>query len=217
METGAIKAVAFDVDGTLIDSHVWRQLHVLFGLPSEENERLHMLYVNGTLSFHQVTDLMGNMYLKKTPGVTKGEADAVFKNFKFKSGSEETVRLLSAKYPIAVISSGLSDFVNEVAGALNVPHVYSYTSFTYSPNGKYTGIAYNDPDDELQAKVNALKDFGLKVGVKPEEIVFVGDSINDLAAFRHTGRGILVGDGTTALQEAAWQRVTLLPEILSIL
>lgn len=212
-----IKAVAFDVDGTLIDSRVWKELHVLFGLPPEENTRLHMMYVDGVSSFHEVTNLMAEMYLKKTPKVTKEQADVVFKDFRFKPGVEETIRALSARFPLAVVSSGLTDYVQNVADAVGIQHVYSYTSFMYSDDGVFTGVAYNETANELQAKVNALSDFASKVGVQPEEVAFVGDSINDIEGFRFTGRGILVGEGTEALRAAAWKQVDALPEILEVL
>lgn len=211
-----IKAVAFDVDGTLIDSFIWEELHVLFGLSREENARMHGAYVEGKLSFREVTDLMAGMYLEKKPQITQQEADTVFNNFRFLSGAKETVEALSKKYPLAVISSGLSGYVRPVAEALGIEHAYSYTSFMYS-DGAYAGIAYNEEVDELQAKVNALADFGAKVGAKPEEIVFVGDSINDIAGFRYTGRGVLVGKGTEELKSAAWKHVAHLNEVLDIL
>jgi HAD superfamily phosphoserine phosphatase-like hydrolase len=212
-----IKAVAFDVDGTLIDSHVWEELHSLFGLPREENARMHSLYVDGVLSFREVTDMMAELYRKKIPSVRKGQAETVFNNFRFLPGTQETVETLSKKYPIAVVSSGLSGYVNYVAKALGIQHVYSYTSFTYSADGAFTGIVYNEDGDELQAKVNALADFGATVGGKPQEIAFVGDSKNDIEGFRYTGRGILVGKGSEELKEAAWKQVHALPEVLGIL
>lgn len=212
-----IKAVAFDVDGTLIDSFVWEELHALFGLPRAENARMHSLYVDGVLSFREVTDMMAELYRKKIPRVQKRQAEAVFNNFRFLAGTQETVETLSKKYPMAIVSSGLSGYVNSVAKALGIPHAYSYTSFTYSTDGVYTGIAYNEEGDELQAKVNALADFGGKIGVKPEEIAFVGDSKNDIEGFRYTGRGILVGNGLEELRSSAWKQVDALPEVLGIL
>ncbi|MBY0539264.1 HAD family phosphatase [Patescibacteria group bacterium] len=215
-EMPAIKAVAFDVDGTLIDSYVWEELHVLFGLSREDNVRLHRLYVDGALSFRAVTDMMADLYLKKTPGITKEQADSVFKNFRLLPGAKEVADVLLKKYPLAVISSGLTDYVRSVAEALGIQHAYSYTSFVYT-DGVFSGIAYNEDSDELQAKVRALKDFGDKVGAKPEEILFVGDSINDIEGFRYTGRGVLVGNGTEELRGAAWKQVSVLPELLHII
>lgn len=217
METGTIKAVAFDVDGTLIDSHVWEELHVCFGLSREDNVRLHRLYVDGALSFREVTDMMADLYRKKKPIPPKEQINSVFNSFKFLPGTTDTIRVLSQKYPLAVISSGLTDYVRPVAEALGIEHIYSYTSFTYSAEGTFTGVAYNEDSDELQAKVNALADFGAKLGVKPEEIAFVGDSINDIEGFRFTRRGILVGNGSEDLRSAAWKQVGALPELLNIL
>ncbi len=217
MNNDGIKAVALDVDGTLIDSSVWKALHALFGVTSEEDEHLNSMYMSGSLTFRGVTDEMAKYYLRKNPKPTKADIDAVLANFRFVPEAEEVVRALGERYYLALVSSGFSDYVFQIAEMLGIPHAYAFTAVAYSADGRFAGISYNEPGNELEAKVNALKKFGTKVGAKPEEIVFVGDSINDLAAFRHTGHGILVGDSTEELGSAAWKRVDALPEVLAIL
>lgn len=53
--------------------------------------------------------------------------------------------------------------------------------------------------------------------IEPEQIVFVGDSSNDLKAFEYTKHRILVGKGNEKLRKAAWKHVDTLKEIESIL
>lgn len=217
MNTDGIKAVAFDVDGTLVDSSIWKALHARFGFSEEEDNALLEKYRNEQITFRDWMDGMHRVYVTADPLPRKAEVDAIFGAFTFIAGAEELVRKLSGRYPIALISSGFADYVHPVAEALSVRHAYAYTRMAYDEQGAYRGMECLSESDELTAKVDALNDFRAKIGAQPSEIAFVGDSVNDLGAFRHTGRGILIGDSRKDLEDAAWKRVRALPQVLDIL
>jgi len=213
----SIKAVAFDVDGTLVDSSMWITLHRRFGFSPEDDARLLRLYHENKITFREWMDAVAEIYASMSPPLTKGEIEAIWKGFVFIPGAEGVVAELKKRYPIALISSGFTDYVDPVAQALSVPHAYAFMRMRYREDGTYGGMEYLSHGDELSAKVDALDDFAAKIGIEAHEIAFVGDSINDLGAFRHTGKGILVGDGTPEMREAAWKKVATLPEVLDIL
>lgn len=211
-----IKAVAFDVDGTLISSSVWHALHELFGLSRDDNRKEQERYVRGDISFRERMQSLDRAFLAASPLPHKGEVSGVLADFQFLDGAAETVAALSAR-PLAVISSGFREYVAPVARALSIPHAYSYIHLHFHEDGAYGGMRFPIDEDELRAKVDALLDFGKKTGAAPHEIAFVGDSSNDLEAFKHTGRGILVGEGTPELRAAAWRQVGAISDILAIL
>lgn len=215
--TSGIKAVAFDVDGTLITSSIWHAMYALFGLPPEENEKHHGKYVRGEINFREQMDGIAEFFKTLTPP-SKEALVGVLKAFEFVSGAEETIRSLRERgYELALISSGFADYVVPVAEKLSIQHPYSFMHFLYQ-DGAYNGMGYSSESDELTAKVEALEHFGKKIGAAPSEIAFVGDSRNDLKAFQHGGRGILVGGKDLPdLQKAAWKTFDTLPEILGVL
>jgi phosphoserine phosphatase len=135
--------------------------------------------------------------------------------YAFAPGAEETVRAL-ARFPMALISSNIDAYVEDVAKTLGIAHAYSYAAIEYS-GGRFSGIGFRSEKSELGAKVEALEDFAAKAGIEVQDIAFVGDSRNDLDAFTATGRGILIGEGNEDLRRAAWRRVSTLSEIPEIL
>ncbi len=219
MSTNDIQAVAFDVDGTLIEFKVWPALHKLFNFPMEEDRRLHALYHDGRLSYRDWMEGVYGGYVARGMARTKKEIDPIVLDFDFVPDARKVMDALREKYPLAVISSSLADYVVPVGEALGIPHAYAFTALSYDPEGAYQGIKYLYEGNEIDMKITALKDFGAKVGAEPHEIAFVGDSINDVGAFRHTGRGILIEGSrhNDSLREAAWKRINTLSEVLDIL
>lgn len=213
-----IKAVAFDVDGTLITSSIWYAMYELFRLPPEVNDEHHGKYVRGEINFREQMDGINEFFLTHTPRPSEEALRKVLRSFEFVPGALETVRTLKDRgYPLALISSGFADYVEPVAEALSIEHPYSFMDFVYE-DGMYGGMSYSSDSDELTAKVEALQHFGEKLGVAPSEIAFVGDSRNDLLAFTHTGKGILVGGRDLPdLEKAAWKTIQTIPEVLDIL
>ncbi len=217
MNTSSIKAVAFDVDGTLIDFSLWGALNELFGYSASDQLELERLYVRGQLPYHAVIDRMTESYRKKTPRPTRKDIDRVCSSFRFLPDAEEVVRVIGAQYPLALVSSGHEEYVFRVAERLGIKHRYAHTRFQYSPEGAFESIYCPIEVSERRAKVEALMDFGAQVGASLSQIVFVGDSVNDFEAFRDTGHGILIGTSTEEMRGAAWRQISSIRGVLDIL
>ena len=215
MDEHGIQAVAFDVDGTLIQTTMWPLIHNFFGFSVEEDAHLLELYHSGGLSYREWMQVFTDFY--RTSSHRREEIEALMTQFAFVDSAQEVARTLSSRYELAVISSSLRNYVSRVAESLSVPHVYAFTSFTYTDDGRFDSIAFSTNGNELEAKVQALKDLAAKLSISPEKIAFVGDSRNDLEAFRLTKHGILVGKGNDELREAAWKQIDSLDELLTIL
>ena len=212
-----IKAVAFDVDGTILEFTIWPKLHALFNFSMDEDKRLHALYHEGKLSYRDWMEEVYGGYLRNGPTRYRAEIEPLMRDFKLVSDAAEVVTELGHRYPLALVSSGLMDYARPVATHLNVADVYTFTHLIYGEDGAYTGLGYDREGDEILMKVSALAEWGAKIGVKPSEIAFVGDSVNDLGAFRYTGRGILKGESTEAMRKAAWKQISALSELTDIL
>jgi hydroxymethylpyrimidine pyrophosphatase-like HAD family hydrolase len=53
------------------------------------------------------------------------------------------------------------------------------------------------------SKWRALEQFAAQEGIRPEEIIAVGDDYNDLEMIRHAGLGIAMGNAIAAVKAAA--------------
>ncbi len=207
-----IKAIAFDVDGTLVRENFWGALNRAGGLPEAEDMHFFELYVEGKLGYRDWMGKIAKTYQANPP--KKDEVEKILQMYAFAPGAEDLIRNLS-RYPLALISSNIDTYVKCVAERLGIEHAYGYTTIEYDGD-RFSGIGFQSEATELKAKVEALEDFAGKVGVSLDEIAFVGDSRNDLEAFTATGRGVLIGEGNEELRRAAWKRIGGLNEILGI-
>lgn len=215
MKEQNIKAVVFDVDGTLITGSLWAGLHDLFRISGDEHSEVFGRYMEGEASFADWARSLERAYLEH-PAERK-ELEELGRTFELVPGATEVVAALGGRYPMALSSSGFDMYVFPVAEALGIKHAYAYSILEYGADDRFSGIRFARPEREREAKVEDVKEFCKAMGILPSEVAFVGDSINDLLAFEHTEHGILVGEGNPALKKAAWKQVQALPEILDIL
>lgn len=209
------KVVAFDVDGTLIKHDLWRRLNLLFGISYAEDEAWFREYLDGKIDYARWMVLLGERWASAKR--KKEDVYALLSDFEFLPHARELLAYLNGRYHLALISNGLDAYVSAVAEQLQVPHLYFYTKLVIDDGGYVVGLDVASDVPEYQAKVDALKDLEERYRVSPEEMVFIGDSKNDLAAFEYTRRGILVGGGDENLRRNAWRRVSSLKEIYDIL
>ncbi|MEK9176690.1 MAG: HAD-IB family phosphatase [Patescibacteria group bacterium] len=214
MTKSDVKAVAFDVDGTLVRENFWTALNRMGGIPEEEDRRLGERYAEGELAYRDwMEEIARSLRRNSHP---RDEVEKMLARYRLVPGARDVVEHLS-RFPLALVSSNIDLYVADVARKLGISHAYGYCRIEYDERGLFAGIGFRSDKDELEHKVEALRDFATKSGVSLSEIAFVGDSRNDLAAFTATGRGILVGEGNEDLRRAAWKRVATLSEILKIL
>jgi hydroxymethylpyrimidine pyrophosphatase-like HAD family hydrolase len=98
------------------------------------------------------------------------------------------------------------------------PHGFlAHSSFKFDKDGSLCDIDYTTVGSQRHMKVNYIQELSKKHGVPANEIFFVGDSENDLEAFKLTGKGIAVEPFSEILRPAAWKNVKNLSEIKEIL
>ena len=210
-----IKAVAFDIDGTLVRENFWHKLHQLFGLSDENDFRWFELYHEKKLGYREWMGLISAEY-RKNPQ-SKEAIEETFREYLFVQETKKLIKRIQGKYELALISSNISAYVEDVGERLAIPFRYAFSTIEYDKNGLFSHIGFTTDGTELEHKVEALKDLCSRLLLQPSQIIFVGDSRNDLEAFRYTGRGILVREGNEELQQAAWKRISALSELEGIL
>jgi len=213
--SGEFKVVAFDVDGTLIQGGLWARMNDLMKLDKGKDGVWFQQYLEGKLTFRDWLSHMSSIWVQNTQ--PREALEAICRDFQFMPNAEHLIHHLRGRYAIALISSGLDLYVNAVAERLGVEHVYCYTKTLFDEKGLFKEIAFTTSETEHQAKVDGIKDLQNIYSATPEEVLFVGDSVNDLQAFEYTKRGVLYKEGNESLRASAWKQVSDLKEIENFL
>lgn len=208
-----IKLVALDIEGTLTQEGIWSRLHHLVGISAKEGLQWFTQYYNKQWTFAQWADVVIARY--KYSGIARHAIEAVVRDVRFLPQAKNTVATLRQRYPLALLSSTPNVFVEEVAKQLSIDTYYANYTFVYDHNDKVKDIQYLAEDASV--KRNFLQDLCKKKRLRPEEIVYIGHSTNDLKAFLYTKHGILIGKGNDALVKVCWKQVQQLPDVVPIL
>ncbi len=208
------KIVFFDCDGVLIGNETWDAVLNSIKFPRLENERLTRLYYSGKLAYKDWIKKQ-EIYFRQnfTKDIYKKQ---ILSKIKINPEAKILVKFLANMgIPMAIISSGETEYVKIVAKSLGIETFRVNTFFHFAQNGRFAHMDYiaEDPD----AKVIQIKEICSLYGCQPEETIFVGDSDNDIKAFQLTKHGILYSVGTKSSQKAAWKKVGKLTEVNKLL
>jgi len=208
------KIVFFDCDGVLISSSTWTKILDLVNFPKDLEQKLWTDYYSGKLDFKSWIDKQ-TVYFKKYFN-KKLYTEEVLKKIEVNPEAIKIVAFLKKQnIPIAIISSGEYDYVEVTAKMLGISIFRVNTFYRYDESGKFTKMDFLH-DDPI-SKVVQVKEICKEFKCEPEETFFVGDSNNDLKAFRLTKHGILYKTRDPDCQKFAWKTIDDLNEIKHLL
>ncbi|ASS76176.1 hypothetical protein CIG75_15335 [Tumebacillus algifaecis] len=78
-------------------------------------------------------------------------------------------------------------------------HQFSMFISTYD----FPGYTFLEMFDHASSKASGIDHLAKEFGIKPEEVVAVGDNANDLEMIRYAGLGVAMGQGVEELKQAA--------------
>lgn len=209
------KLVCLDVDGTLVDGVSWLLLTEGLGCSPQEHLDIFHQAKNGEISFIEGERMLTKMY-QDSGNATETFIRGIFKKVGLRVEAESLVTYLKRKnYLVYLISGAIDIYVEEVAKKLKVNGFYANSTLEFDRNGVLQKIHYRDNQGEV--KVEQLKKIIEKLGLAMNEVVFVGDSDNDIEVFMKTKRGIAVHSFNEELKNAAWKTVESLNDIKKIL
>jgi len=209
------KLVCFDVDGTLVDGISW--LLLTEGLNCSTQKHIDIFYhaKGKEISFLEGERMLTKMY-QESDNATKEFIRELFSKIKPKPEVQKIISYLKGKgYKIYLISGAIDMYVEEIANKLKADGFYANSSLTFDKKGVLNKIHYRDNQGEI--KVDQLRDLIKKLKIEINEVVFIGDSENDIEIFQETGHGIAVNSSNEKLKNLAWKNILSLNQIKSIL
>ena len=210
-----IKLICFDVDGTLVDANSWLVLTEGLGCSPQEHVDIYSRCKRGEMTFDEGARILTKKY-QDSGKANESFIDDLFDKIEIKEEVEDLISYLKKKgYIIYLISSAIDKHVETVAKKLGVDGFYANSSLEFDNNGVLQRIKYYP--DEGERKLRQLRELIKKLGISMDQVVFVGDSENDIEAFKATKRGIAVKAENEELKKAAWRTVDSLSKIKDII
>ncbi len=191
------KLVIFDLDGTLTQERsIWEYIHIRLGKWYGFAEEYQKQFLAGKISYEEFCERDAQVW----KGMRVNELLEIVKTVPFHPGVDELIRFLKKKgLKLSMVSSGLSLLTNWVHQKYDFD--YSVSNDLLHENGVLTGKVkiqvYFDKKAEWVEKI--LKQFG----VRPEEVIAIGDSKGDMDMFQRVGFSIAFNSSCKDLDRIA--------------
>jgi len=196
-ENQKFKLAIFDLDGTLTQERsIWEYIHKQLGKWYGFAEEYQNQFLAGSISYERFCELDAQVW----KGMKVEELSEIVKTVPFHRGVDELINHLKNKnLKLAMVSSGLSLLSNWVHQKYGFD--YSVSNDLLHEDGILTGKVkirvYYDKKGGWVEKI--LKQFG----VKPEEMIAIGDSKGDIDMFQMVGFSIAFNSSCRDLDRIA--------------
>jgi len=177
------RLVCFDMDSTLIKAEVIDELAKRAGVGDQVaqiTEKAMQGEIDFTESFTQRMALL--------EGLSEEVLQDIAENLPIMEGAETLIKNLNAYgFKTAILSGGFSYFGHYLQKRLGIDHVHANTLEIV--DGKLTGRVIH-PVVDGNRKAFLLKQIAESEGLKPQQVIAVGDGANDLPMLSVAGLGI---------------------------
>jgi len=212
-----IKAIIFDIDGTLTEKNSWQQLIIAMGGTWEEDLEVVELDRSGKISHEEANARV--LALWKRHGLASRENfQKTFENMNLRHDALDLVNYLKQKGIIICLITGSMDlYAQTIAEKVGAQNFYSNAILRWDENSMIKDFIYDWRQGEL--KLKQFREFLQKNNLRPDECATIGDSDNDYELFKLTGRGIAIRTEyeDKVLESIAWKVVNSLSEIKNII
>ncbi len=177
------RLIAFDMDSTLIQTEIIDELAKRAGV-FEKVCNITKRAMEGEIDFKQ--SLMERVSLLK--GLDVKVLEDIANNLPLTDGAYKLIKTLKILgYKIAIISGGFTYFGERLRKLLDIDYVFA--NELEIKNGKLTGRVKGEIIDGKK-KAEILKDLAQKENILLEQVIAVGDGMNDLPMLKTAGLGI---------------------------
>jgi HAD superfamily PSPase-like hydrolase len=193
----SFKAVAFDLDGTLVaEKSSWWTLHKFFGTYEQSVQNMKS-YEQAKITYDKFMELDISLW-KPRPHISI--IRKILLNYTLTLNAKSVTDLLHRRgYFLFIVTTAPDILADAVAAELNISHVAS-NGFIFDNKGYLTQKAVFRVD--LMKKEIAFRKLIAEAGVKCEECVAVGDSKYDVSFLNAAGLGIAYNPDSVLEKEA---------------
>jgi len=191
------KLVTFDLDGTLTrEASIWEYIHKRLGRWYGFAEDYQNQFLAGKISYEEFCERDAQVW----KGTRVRKLLEIVMTVPFRSGVDELIYYLKQKgLKLSMVSSGLSllsDWVHH-----NYGFDYSVSNDLLHENGILTGRVKIQV--QYDKKGEWVKKILKKFGVKPEEVIAIGDSKGDMDMFQMVGFSVAFNSSCCELEQIA--------------
>lgn len=177
------RVVVFDMDNTLVAGEVIDQLAERAGV-REEVEAVTRAAMEGSIDFETAL----RQRVARLAGLPVSTLAEVRDAMQLTPGAEETIGVLKRLgYRLGLLSGGFTFFVDALRERLGMD--YAFGNILEIAGGRLTGRLAG-PVLDGAGKAARLREIAAREGVRPDQVVGVGDGANDIPMLQAAGLGI---------------------------
>ncbi|MCM8761099.1 MAG: HAD family phosphatase [Candidatus Omnitrophica bacterium] len=191
------KLIIFDIDGT-ITRHIssWRYIHEKLGIWTRRAFRYQEDFFAGKITYRKFCELDASHW----KGMPEARIRNLFKGVRYSKNAPKCIaKLRKHGFRLVAVSTGLQFMTDRVRKELKFD--YAISNRLVARHGRLTGAVKINL--EHGAKHTILTKIYKKFGVKPHEVISVGDSEGDIPLARNSGYSIAFNSSSAELSRIA--------------
>lgn len=191
------KLIVFDIDGT-ITRHIssWRYIHEKLQLWSKRAFRYQEEFFAGKITYREFCELDAAHW----KGMRVSKLRSIFRDLRYSRNARQSIfKLKELGFKLAAVSTGLQFMTDRVRRELKFD--YAISNRLSSRNGVLTGGVRINLEHGAKHTVLA-KIYGI-FGVKPNEVISVGDTDGDIPLAKNSGYFIAFNCSSPKLKKAS--------------
>lgn len=183
--TGRIQAIVFDFDGTLTSTKAnrttWEQLWMTLGYDVKECQELHLRFNRHEITHAEWCKLTEEKFCKRN--LHREDVDKLATKIRLLKGVRATFQELQRRdIKIYIVSGSILSIIRSALGS-NYQFIdgIKANQFRYNESGILTEIVGTKYD--FEGKADFISEISTELKISPEDILFVGNSMNDRFAY----------------------------------
>ncbi|HYH74762.1 MAG TPA: HAD family phosphatase [Candidatus Saccharimonadales bacterium] len=211
-----VRAIIFDIDGTLTPEVSWTSLTAGLGASADEHLRIFNNFLDGSIDYPESKRQLLGLW-QSTGKANQTFISELFAAWPLKPEAPAVIAELQKDYQLCLITGSMDLYAATIARKVGVQEWHANTELIWNGQGNLVDYAYQK--DQAGQKLTDFEAFCAAHGISPDECVAVGDSKNDLALFAACGRGVLLAEAEPSPELAphAWKTIHSLTELPSLL